>query len=283
VAASNLDHPKAAGKRLGRVDKVVEMRYCELAQFAAVYAASLTVEKNTMSFFQRFSKLLGAAVNELFDKATDGMTIPMLKQHIREMEAAAQKARDTHARANATLEIARENRTRIETEAAITEKNIVLILGDSDPSNDHFAEVLGKKLLELEADLELAKQRIEEQALIETQLAQATELINERLIETRQQVRMLDDQAAQAAAMNQAANAIDDVTEALDTGAQAGIDSLGEQVRVDSATARARLSQATAATSATASAEAAIAASRAKDRVDAIRARLAAERATQKG
>lgn len=222
-------------------------------------------------------------MNELFDKATDGMTIPMLKQHIRDMEDAAQKARNAHAQSTGALEIAREAHYRIESEATTTEKNIEFLLGDSDRSNDHHADKLGEKLLELEADLEQAQERVEAQELIDSQLAQAVEMINERLIQTRQQVRPLEAQAAQAAAMNQAADAIHHVSGALDTGAQAGIDSLGEKVRVDSATARARLSQATAATSATASAEAAIATSRAKDRVDAIRARLAAEKATAQG
>lgn len=195
------------------------------------------------SLYDKVSALFMGNLHALVDKAIDMNSIPVVKQHIRQLENARNDIASQTAIQTGRVNSLRSEIGRIEQELKVANDNIDLLLGDSDPTNDARAVTiqlrvngLKQKIAGRTEDLKVAEQTA-------TAMNQALKKIKDRHKTMVDQIASLESLERQAAAKESAAKALKQVGGLANTGDGVSIDNVEQRLRDRSAAADAILNQ----------------------------------------
>jgi len=194
------------------------------------------------TLFSKAALLAKAGLHELLDKGLDELSLPALKQKIRDLEEAVEDYGDS-------LAISQGHEQRlVNAVKALKDKmdrmnaDIDLFLSDNDSSNDFLAERLDQELIGLEEQLERMKSELIEASETTEMLTRMYSKINKALVQHVRAVREAEIKQRAAAAKGKAADALEKIG-GLDN-LDKSVDSINERINKNSAVADARLKRA---------------------------------------
>ncbi|XLQ20521.1 MAG: PspA/IM30 family protein [Candidatus Moraniibacteriota bacterium] len=194
------------------------------------------------TLFSKARLLAKAGLHELLDKGIDELSIPVLKQKIRDLEAAVDDYGDA-------LAISEGHQQRLVNAKEMLQKrldqmndDIDLFLSDNDPSNDHLAESLDMELVGLEQQLEDMDTELADAIETSQTLDKVFDKLNKALVHNVRQVREVEIKERSAVAKGKAAEALDKIGGLANM--DASVDSINERIDKKAAVADARLKRA---------------------------------------
>lgn len=198
----------------------------------------MTVE----TLFSKARLLAKAGLHELLDKGIDELSIPVLKQKIRDLEVAVDEYGDA-------LAISEGHQQRLVTAKELLQKridqmnaDIDLFLSDNDPSNDHLAERLDQELIGLEEQRERMSVELAEAVETSQMLDKVSDKLNKALAHNVRRVREVEIKERAATAKGKAAEALDKIGGLANM--DESVDNINERVDKKAAVADARLERA---------------------------------------
>lgn len=210
-------------------------------------------------------------LHSLLDAAIDLNSVEAVKQRVRDIE-------DQHRNLLQALAGAKGNRSAVQSQttaikARIVElgENIETLLGDDDPSNDHYADPFAEQMGDAESELETTQDEFEAANAEVAALERAEGQLKSKVSQLHTRLRELASLERQARAKQGAAGALNAATEALGSGPDASVDSIERRLRAEAGTADAALGQAMEGLNGAGGAEAALRSSKAASRVAKIR------------
>lgn len=231
------------------------------------------------SLFEKAALLVKGISHGLLDRAIDTNSPDVLKQYLRDLEDALRGIRASLAGSIGSVTAAKHRVITIEGKITTTTENIELLLSDDDASNDRFADPLGVKLAQYEADLEAAKEELAALQIEQGAMQTAEDQLEAKVEEMQGQVARLAALARKAEAEERVAKTISSAASALGMGGSVSVDDMEQRIRARSGAASAALGQAMGELDGAGGAEAAVKKSVGAGKVAEIRARLAAQKA----
>lgn len=195
------------------------------------------------TLFAKARILLLSNIHSLLDKAIDLNSVEAVKQGIRDLETALNKAEDELAASEGEVSVLKQDVAALETKISTTNANIDLILTDGDDSNDHVALKLQKELNADEAALTGKKTELTEAEQVHTALSTAVESIRARHENLVSTVAALENQERAAKAKDRAAESLRAINSIANAGSTVSVDNIQERMRRDAATADAKLTR----------------------------------------
>ncbi|MFA5986535.1 MAG: hypothetical protein WC819_04295 [Parcubacteria group bacterium] len=196
-----------------------------------------------MTIFQKLRTITLGAAHALLDKAIDEMSIPALKQNLRDIEAAIKTLDEEAAEAEGSMVTANNRATAITAQVDELNTNIVFILSDGDDSNDHLSEPLQARLTGLEVQQKSALAEVETFKQTMMAVDQVASALKAKQQTRLTQITLLQSQANTAEAKNKAADAIE-LANKLGGGEISSVDDFQERIETKSNIADARLRRA---------------------------------------
>ncbi len=193
------------------------------------------------TIFQKLRTITLGAAHSLLDRVIDEMSIPALKQYIRDLEVAIENLKDEAATAEGCMTTANSNLTAIDAQIKELDTTIGFILGDGDNSNDHLAEPLQVRLTALQNNRVTIATEVETYKQTMLSVDQVISALEAKLQVQLAQVTLLESQAKSTAAKTRAAKAIEAAGRFTDG---PSVDNLAERVANNSNIADAKLRRA---------------------------------------
>lgn len=197
----------------------------------------------SMSVFQKIRTITLGAAHALLDRTIDEMSIPALKQNMRDLEASIGTLESEAAEAEGNMVTAKSKLLTVTAQINELNTNIDFILGDGDDANDYLAEPLQARLTGLEVQQTALQSEVE----IYSQTMQAVDKVAAALkakLQTRlSQIALLESQEKTADAKNSAADAIE-MASKLGGGDGPSVDNIQDRMAQKSNIADARLRRA---------------------------------------
>lgn len=185
-----------------------------------------------------------ASANAILDRVIDMNSVEAVKEQVRALEEARDQLRQDCATAEGSRRSLQREVLRADGAATATEENIRVILGDSDPSNDHFAAKLAEKLVGMTEDRKAKAVELDTAKTTATALAAALERVNVKLEQMRRQIDSLNRLERESRSNERAAEAVERATELTAEGAEARVDDVAAALERRAETSRVRLEQA---------------------------------------
>lgn len=185
-----------------------------------------------------------ANANALLDRIIDMNSVEAVKEQVRALEDARDQLKRDCATAEGSRRALQREVLRADGAVTATEENIRVILGDGDPSNDHFAAKLAERLVGVTEDRKATATELEAAKTTATALGSALERVELNLAVMRRQISTLDSLERQSRANEQAASAVERASELVATGAEARVDDVASKLERRTEASRVRLEQA---------------------------------------
>lgn len=195
------------------------------------------------SIIQKLRIITLAAAHSLLDKAIDEMSIPALKQNMRDLEAAIKELENDAAEAEGSMVTANNKAVALTAQVKELNTNIDYILGDDDDSNDHLAVPLEARLTGLEVQQKAALEAVETYKATMNAVDQVASALKAKQQTRLSQIAMLESQVKTADAKNAAADAIEMANKYIGADGSS-VDSIADKIATESNVADARLRRA---------------------------------------
>lgn len=197
-----------------------------------------------MNIFSKATLLVKAGSHGLLDKIIDANSIPAHEQIIRDLEEAIQKESTAAITAQVEANSINVKVKAIQEQIDEYNKAIEFNLNDGDPSNDHEAEKMMQRVIELEEERDEIKGTADSAVQNHKLLSETVEKLRQRHSQMMKELRALRNVTKQAKADQSALKAVRQANELA-----SGVDSMHlggalDRAKQESAVARAELQQA---------------------------------------
>ncbi len=180
-------------------------------------------------------------IHSLLDAAIDLNSPAVVRQYVRDLGVAKEQLADQAAAASGDVANLQRKINEITAKRDEVSHNIDLILGDSDPANDHLARPLAAKLIGYEATLKALGEEMQQAKTTAQQLAEATSRLDAKYQEMAMTLQRLESIDRTAKAKEHAASAI---SAASHSSAVDNIDNVEDRIQRRGAVADAKLARA---------------------------------------
>ncbi|MFH1461088.1 MAG: PspA/IM30 family protein [Patescibacteria group bacterium] len=194
-----------------------------------------------VTILRKLRTIVLASAHGLLDKVIDEMSIPALRQNIRDLENAIDDLAGEAAVAEGSMKTAKDRLAEIQAQVTELNRTIDFILSDGDDSNDHLAEPLQARLIGLEEQDKTAKKEVETYRQTMEAVDKVVSALKAKHQSRLTQITLLESQAKTTEAKNQAAEAIEMASQ---IGDGPSVDSIAQKVTRKSNIADARLRRA---------------------------------------
>ena len=181
------------------------------------------------SLIQKARLLILSNLHDLLDSAIDMNDLGAVRQKVRDLENAKNEIGDEAAIATGHVGQLELEMSALQIEMDTTDRNITMLLSDSDPDNDQYAIPLETTLMSCEEEMASMQESLGDANTAAVQLTEAATKLTNRHREMLQSLRRLE-------RMERSSKAKDRATEALKsignlTGASDSVDDVARRLR----------------------------------------------------